>query len=792
MTERCPRCDRELPVDGICPECKGPIVLEDMESAYPDMDQDDLDLLDQLRARIKGLEEEIERDVDTDFDDMYRRVDGVVRSVKRIENIDQPSEEELLYSSREQAPSGLDEYETAGWPEDRPTEAGTGDGPIKDVVIEKGHIPLTELSPYDSKSSQKELDIFSYDDGMINILETLIKLISIKRSKGNLEEAWNIVSVALEISPENMDLQKEISLLEGLEPMRTGTPIKKKEAERIESSKTTVLVPELESEIGRLESKARTSVETFERLMKDPGLPKGRLEIYGNYLEECRVLFDRKMFSKASEIALNRISELQSLIKESMDNQIQENLDRARDMVEDLEKGDRDADPEFVSAMRERFDTALKSYLTDDYSRANLLSLDIIRKVMDFTHPETMSMRDSILLLRKYIRELSGNKGIEEELFEIEDHLAKVEGLLNRRDLEDAGKVLGVAQKKLEELKELENLRTRANEIYIKLNNHFKRLEKAHDVSDASRKMDYLDKLMQKKRFDDILVIANDIQSELDSIEKAGIDRVCKEMLNEIDSLMPHVEEMQDPTSLKKQHEEIVNLYLSGEHSAFTQSGGEFLERMRRNIKIITVTRARRICSSIVDSRILLMKLRHLNVDTSDFDRILRKAKNLIKDQNYLDGLGQMDVVLREMDELYRTRNTYLKRIAEVHRASMDAIIDRYREEPPIVLIRKKRLPLINKSVTMGNFRNAIDMYEKLVEAMDDIKVRDETRKRIESDLAKSRFEMYRRKDEGYDIAEPLSLFSTAQKRLSEGKVIPAEYYLEVSKRYCEDILAAR
>ncbi|MDG6224355.1 MAG: hypothetical protein QCI82_02455 [Candidatus Thermoplasmatota archaeon] len=792
MTEKCEKCGRDLPEDGICTYCKGPPQLEEMEGAYPDMDQDDLELLDQLRARIKGLEDEIENEVDTDIDDMYRRVDGVVRTVKRLESIDQPTEEDLLYAPSERMPSGLEDYETADWKNDDVSTQPAENAQVEDLTIEKGHIPVNDISPYGPPDGQEEINIFSYDDGMLNILENLIKLIGIKRTKGNLEEAWNIVSVALEISPENMDLQKEISLLEGLEPQRTDRVPGAKIPPREESAKTMVLLPELESEIGRLEAKAKSSLDTFERLMKEPSLPKGRLEIYSNYLNECRALYDRKMFSKANEIALIHVAELQSLIKEGMDNQIQENLDRARDMVEDLEKGERDAEPEFVSSMRERFDTALKCYLTDDYSRANLLSLDIIRRIMDFTHPESMSMRGSILEIRKEMRGLAGNKGIEEELSEIDDHLMRVEGLLKRRELDDASRVLESARKRFDDLKELEELRTRANEIYIKLTNHFKRLEKTHDVSDAFGKMDYLDKLMDKRRFDDILVIANDIQSELDAIEKSGIDRECKEMLNEIDSLMPHVEEMEDPASIKKEHEGIVNLYLAGEHSAFKQSGKDFLERMRRNIKIIAITRARRICASIIDSKIMLMKLRHLNMDTSDHERRLRKAKNHIKDHNYLDGLAQMDSIIKELNDLYRTRNTHLKRIAEVHGASMDAILDRYREEPPVVLIKKRRLPLIRKSASMNNFRNAIDMYEKLVETLDAVKVRDEIRKRIESDLAKSRFEMYRRKDEGYDISEPLSLFSMAQKRLNEGKVLPAEYYLEMSKRYCEDILVGQ
>ena len=57
MTGRCPRCDKELPEDGVCPDCKTPVVLEDMEGAYPVMDQDDLDEFDRRRAAKQRMAE---------------------------------------------------------------------------------------------------------------------------------------------------------------------------------------------------------------------------------------------------------------------------------------------------------------------------------------------------------------------------------------------------------------------------------------------------------------------------------------------------------------------------------------------------------------------------------------------------------------------------------------------------------------------------------------------------------------------------------------------------------------
>jgi fructose-bisphosphate aldolase class 1 len=120
----------------------------------------------------------------------------------------------------------------------------------------------------------------------------------------------------------------------------------------------------------------------------------------------------------------------------------------------------------------------------------------------------------------------------------------------------------------------------------------------------------------------------------------------------------------------------------------------------------------------------------------------------------------------------------------------MEAIMDRYRDEPLIILLKKKHVPMARRYIDTGYYQKAVESYEKLADRLDSIVIREEMKNRIESDLAKGRFDIYRRKDEGLDIAEPLSIFTQAQKRFTEGKVLMAEYLLEVSRKYCDNILA--
>jgi hypothetical protein len=309
-------------------------------------------------------------------------------------------------------------------------------------------------------------------------------------------------------------------------------------------------------------------------------------------------------------------------------------------------------------------------------------------------------------------------------------------------------------------------------------------------ADDVGRKMEYLSNLMEKARFEDVIILGKDLESELDSIETTGKERECKEILGKLDEMVLHIEEMDNPRQLRRDNEDVRKLYMSGDLNNAIQKGRDLMDRLQRNLKVLTITRAKRICHAIIDSRIHVSELRLLNMDTTDHERRIRKARTLIKDENFMEGLHLLDTINEEMRRIVSTERTHLKGFADVHRDSMEAMLERYREEPLIVLMRRKQVPMAKRYLETGNYRKALETYERMAERLDTILVREEVRKRVESELAKGRFDIYRRKDEGMDISEPLTIFSQAQKRFTEGRVVLAEYLLEVSRKFCESMLA--
>ena len=115
--------------------------------------------------------------------------------------------------------------------------------------------------------------------------------------------------------------------------------------------------------------------------------------------------------------------------------------------------------------------------------------------------------------------------------------------------------------------------------------------------------------------------------------------------------------------------------------------------------------------------------------------------------------------------------------------------MDRHREQAVIFHIRSRHIPIIRKMEELERFNLAIQNYEKMGEKFSGLKLPEERRSRIETELTECKFEIYKRKEQGLDISEPLNLYTTAQKKFSSGDVVPAEFLVEVSKRYCNEII---
>ena len=112
--------------------------------------------------------------------------------------------------------------------------------------------------------------------------------------------------------------------------------------------------------------------------------------------------------------------------------------------------------------------------------------------------------------------------------------------------------------------------------------------------------------------------------------------------------------------------------------------------------------------------------------------------------------------------------------------------MDRHKDEPVVYHIKSREVPILRKMTEFGNFQKALDNYKEIEARLSDVVTNEDKRDSVESELNDIKFEIYKRKEEGLDISEPLSLYTLAQKRYGEGNVVPAEYLIEVSKRYCE------
>jgi hypothetical protein len=313
--------------------------------------------------------------------------------------------------------------------------------------------------------------------------------------------------------------------------------------------------------------------------------------------------------------------------------------------------------------------------------------------------------------------------------------------------------------------------------------------ESDFDIKDITRKLEFLNKMFDEGRFEDVVTLGSDIETSMENLEITSREKEAKELFDQLEGLMIIVEEMDKPALLKESFQNIRTKYDSGDLEYVLRQGCELLKDLKRGQKTLSLTRAKRIANSIIDARLHISQLRALNIDTIDLEKQVRKAKNLIKEENYLEGVRLLDRVNEEMHNRISDDRNYLRDYVDVYRDALEAVLDRYRKEPAVFMIRKRKIPLLRKFTELGKFRRALEMYRGLEKNFSGILTRDEKKTDLETQLTEYKFELYKRKDLGQDISEPLSLYTTAQKRFKADRIIPAEYLVETSRRYCDAFL---
>ncbi|MGA1822272.1 MAG: hypothetical protein ACMUIG_07075 [Thermoplasmatota archaeon] len=791
----------------------------DTEDYSTAIEQDDLDLLKELKDKIMGAQSALEDDVMEDFDSLSRRFDGVMESIDRIEQIDSPSSTGDIVITAETAPSG---ETTPQLEEDVPavteetveeadkTDEKKRDSPLKAIlsmitdgplVDDKAQFSLTSDSPY----TDVELDAETMDSPEVEgsyivdeqeLIMNLLKLAMFKKERGNMKEVTEILQMAYQLNPHDEKLQSEIKRihpvleiprdLEKIPESGGDIPIK----EEVEAAK--VLVPELEDEITSLQKKASSTLKHAEKLMRTSSIPQDKFDDFSNSIMEARELFDEKRFHKSNEISISIITHLKGMIQENIDTQTQANIDKARSMVEEISGGSKDLPKETVDKIREDFDRAVKSYLVDEFERANLLAKRVIAKILEFSEPEGIEIREGIAAMRKEIRSVKEIPLFARSTEDLESVLVKAENLLDKREIASSTMLMSRAQEALDEIMTRKQLYATAQELQIRLNNRVDRLIQAgYGIADIKRKIDYLNEYFEQERFEDVITIGGDIDSSLEGLELSRWEKEAKETFTQLEEMVEYSKEMEEISEFREKFDAIKARYEGGDVTVMRSEGKELLDTLRKSVKAISLTRTKRIASGIVDARMNISKLRALNIETIDFERRVRKAKNLIKEENYLEGIRQLDRVNKEMSGKINKDLTYLRNFSDVHRDALEAILDRYRDEPVIYMIRKKRIPLIRKMIELGRYRKALDLYNDVESHFSSIKARDDVKTRVESYMTECKFELYKRKDLGQDISEPLALYTQATKKLNKNSVVQAEFLTEVSRRYCDQFLPA-
>jgi len=504
---------------------------EELDEGSDVLDEDELDMIHQLKERIHGAKSELEEDVGDELDSFAKRVNDVVDSVNRIESIDSKRPEDILYEKgdKEKADS------SAKMGKDGDLVPGDFEEEKKSDLIGDEQLSVSSASPYTEikKIIESATPIQSttdtYETDTDSLVSSMMKLANLKEERGKKKEAFELLTMLRDLKPDDPDLAKRIEEIgEGVYVAEIDERPNEIDLGVVQG-KTKVLVPELEDEISILEKRASSALKQAEILMKSNSLPQDRFDEFSNKLIDAKKLFNEKRFHRSHEISLEIIEQLRGIIKENIDKQTQKNIDRSREMLEDIKGGDFDIPEETMEGIKEDFDKAVKSYLTNDFERANLLSKKVISKIRKFNEPEGLELRKDISRIKGDMRDVSDPSLLGDQFSELNKLLATSEDLIEKRDYEGAKRVVSRAEDTLSEIKTSKQLYYTAKEIQIRLNNRIERFDSVDvDITDIKRKLEYLNKMFDQERYEDVITLGGDIETSIGGLEVSRKEKEAK------------------------------------------------------------------------------------------------------------------------------------------------------------------------------------------------------------------------------------------------------------------------
>ena len=787
-----------------------------VSGADPEVDEtsdSEEDMLKELMAKVKSAQAELDDDLGGGLEDLRKRVGGVVDTIERLENLNETPPEEGVekpegddaLTSGEIPPEGekpdddtprkgpdvegLQEAQQEGVEEEPTPEAAISD------AVPMGHFEFPTESPYESMKLSAEQDEGGFEGeadlayGSVDldpITDNLIALIRMRRNDGDLQEAMELLEMASELSPNDQRISEEMKILEAVLESQVDISIISGD----DITKTTVLAEELTETISQLEESASSAISQLERLLDTTDRAREDVIAVEDKLKDSVVSFKEKRFHNAQKLAKEGMERIKEIIQEAMDASTQENIDIARDLMAELESSRKSEDLELFSSLEETFKEGVKAFLSEEFERSNLLSREVIRKILDHRDPEAGEIKEQIL---SYRRDLSAQKDLtflEDEIRDIESVLNVAEKMVKRRRYSDAKKLLVRIEGTVGEVQAKRELFLKAKEMRIKITNRFERLEGIDDsIKGYQKKVKYINLLFDKERFEDLISLGKDIEEAFDNVEETKQKDDADSLMRSLDEVMKKAEELYEGLEYIGRYGQIKSRYERGEYSSILQEGRALLNEMNIKLKTQFLERAQRVSSMIIEYRLLSSKLEAMGSDPGDLSDELKKARNMIKGERYVEGIKLMEDVLSRMGDMAVKRGEFLEVFLSIHHDSLEAIMDRYRDEPQMFLIRKKRVPFIKKLTDMGRYSKALDLYHELGSNFPKILTKGDMRTRIEKDMNELKFDIYTRKDEGLDITQPLSFYKTAQKSFSDGSLIEAEYLTILSRKYMDNLM---
>ncbi|MCD6383965.1 MAG: hypothetical protein J7L88_05835 [Thermoplasmata archaeon] len=600
--------------------------------------EDSLDDLQQLLNKLQEAEKEIE-EIDVKLESVSRKADDASVKVEEIISKDA----NVLESYPDSALDAVVEE------------------PYIEVMVEEG-VP----------EEIKEL------------AQRLLDFADLKIEKGAVEDALDFLKIVEQLDVKDVDVQNRLSEIKN-------RLLKKELSEEGGVATEVIAEGDLAGEILDLKKKAEAKLQATERLLKGEKEVDNALT---EKLERAKRAYTEGRYFRAMRLCDEINSALKKKLEYTLEMRTHTLLDRVQDYLDALEKEPEIFEEEKLTDFRNRMNTAVKHFLTQNLATAYNIGQRLLSEIKSlYLNRKTQNITRDLMHIKSEIDELNRYPELEGAVRELKERMDVIRQELSkgtREGIENAENHLSLLRDDLERVKSRRERIAKTQEFIRKITLKLVGVEDEEERRKFSSYLGSIKKELKEGREDIALEAAEklygSVSKYVESRMKGSVERPYQEamnLLNIFEALFP--EDQKRYAGLK---EELVMLYSEGDMLKLKDRLDEVMRGLSEELPGRVKKKLSDILNTTVDVRVGLWEVKGagspLEIDLKKSLKLLKKVeeKPLDSSMDLAKYYGDMRKALNKATKAAKELKSLFKEISRGYFRSIYSLAPRWIKLP--------------------------------------------------------------------------------------------------------------